>query len=333
MKHIVRTILLFAVALSVTSCNDDWTDEQFSQMVSFKSVPNDLGVTDTYVRYNANGEVTYQLPLIVSGSTTNKSTLHVQVALDNDTLPDLNQRKFGSRPELYFAQLPEKYYSFPNTVEIPAGTSLGVLPINFTLNGIDEAEKWVLPITIVETQNGDYKVNPRKYYRKALLRIRPFNDFSGVYSSTQLLNNRVDDGEANAFNGKTSRAYVVNDSTVFFYAGIRSEDYIDRRNYKIYFHFTKERYQGQKYYVDLYADNPKMNFKAAGRACYSVQKAMDPNKKYLEHTYITIENIDYTYTDYTTIPAYPFEYHVHGSLSLQRDLNTNIPDQDQGIQW
>lgn len=332
MKYIIKTMLLAVAVLAFASCNDEWKDEQFSQMISFKAIPNDLGVTDTYIRYKPGGEVTYELPLIVSGSTVNKSDITVRVAVDPDTLVDLNVRKFGGRPELYFKQLEDQYYSFPETVTIPAGTSQGVLPIKFTLGGIDEAEKWVLPITIVESADGSYTANPRKYYRKAVLRINPFNDFSGKYSGTQLLVSLTDDSKQESSKSE-QRAYVVNDSTVFFYAGLRDIDYLDRREYKVYFHFTKERYQMQKYYVDIYADNPKMKFKLNQRACYSVQKEMDPNKQYLEHTYITIENIDYNYTDYTTIASYPLEYRVKGTLSLQRDLNILVPDQDQGIQW
>lgn len=325
-------MLLLVAVLALASCNDEWKDEQFSQMVSFKSVPNDLGVTDTYIRYKPGGEVTYELPIIVSGSTLNKKSYKVHVAVDPDTLADLNVRKFGGRPELYFKQLEDKYYSFPETITVPADSSMGVLPIKFTLSGIDESEKWVLPITIVESPDGSYNVNPRKYYRKAVLRINPFNDFSGNYSGTQLLVSLTDDPKQESSKSE-QRAFVVNDSTVFFYAGLRDIDYLDRREYKVYFHFTKEHYQMQKYYVDIYVDNPKMNFKLNGRACYSVQKEMDPNKQYLQHTYITIENIDYSYTDYTTIPSHPLEYHVKGTLSLQRDLNILVPDQDQGIQW
>ena len=64
--------LLFAVlmALFCTACNEEWTDEQYEHYVSFKA-PMDYarGVTDIYVKYKLNGAVTYQLPVIMSGST------------------------------------------------------------------------------------------------------------------------------------------------------------------------------------------------------------------------------------------------------------------------
>lgn len=332
MKQIFKLVIMLVVAVGFASCNNEWENEQFAQYVSFKSVPNTLGVTDTYVRYKTAGEVTYELPIIISGSTNNKTDRVVKVAIDPDTLADLNVRKFGGRQELYFEELPSRYYSFPSEVTIPAGQSQGVLPITFKLQGLDQSVKWVLPITIVDEPGTNYKANPRQYYRKAILRINPFNDFSGTYSGSQLMSVLSDDPSQKA-NRSDQRCYVVNDSTVFFYAGLRDIDYLDRRNYKVFFHFTKERYRMQKYYVDIYAENPELNFKVNGRACYSVVKEMDATKTYLQHTYITIENIDYEFTDYTTIPTYPLRYHITGSLTLQRDLNTLIPDQDQGIQW
>ena len=325
-------VLCSVVVLGMTSCNDNYTDEQFRQEISFKSNPNSLGVVDTYIRYKPEGKVTYELPLIVSGSTANSKARTVHVALDTDTLADLNIRKFGGRPELYFKCLPQKYYSFPETIIIPAGESTAVLPISFSLGDLDQSEKWVLPISILDDKAYDYEANPRKYYRKAILRIMPFNDFSGNYSGTMLLSTIMDDPSQHA-SRSDQRAFVVNDSTIFFYAGLRDIDYLDRRDYKIFFKFTKEKEHLNRYYVDVYTDNPLIHLKVNKRPVYSVSKDMDEVKTYLQHTIISIENIDYEFTDYTTIANYPLKYQITGSLTLQRDLNTLIPDQDQGIQW
>lgn len=332
MKQILKLGLMAIIAVTCVACNDEWKDEQYVQQVSFKSVPNTLGVVDTYIRYKADGEVTYELPIIISGSTSNNKARTVKIKIDPDTLADLNIRKFGNRPELYFQQLPTKYYSFPETVTIPAGQNEAVLPITFSLKDLDQSEKWVLPITIDNGAGGDYTANPRQYYRKAILRILPFNDFSGNYSGTQLLSTIMDDPSQHATR-VDQRSYVVDDSTIFFYAGLRDIDYLDRKKYKIFFHFTKEKYRMQKYYVDVYSDNPDINLIVNQRAAYSIQKEMDAVKTYMQHTYITIENIDYNFTDYTTIPTYRLKYYISGSLTLQRDLNTLVPDQDQGIQW
>ena len=47
--------------------------------VGLKAPVNSKGVTDVYLRYQANGEVTYRLPVIVGGSTMNERDLDVAI--------------------------------------------------------------------------------------------------------------------------------------------------------------------------------------------------------------------------------------------------------------
>lgn len=100
MKKIYYLLLVMTLVLSV-SCNNEWESEQYLQMVSFKAPVNAQGVTPIYIRYKPEGKVTYQLPLIVSGSTMNSKALDVHVGLDLDTLDVLNVEHFGSREELF----------------------------------------------------------------------------------------------------------------------------------------------------------------------------------------------------------------------------------------
>ena len=60
---------------------------------------------------------------------------------------------------------------------------------------------------------------------------------------------------------------------------------------------------------------------------------MDEVRPYLLHRYLTINNIDYQFTDYTMVPSKSIIYKVSGSLILERRLNTQIPDEDQAIEW
>ena len=59
---------------------------------------------------------------------------------------------------------------------------------------------------------------------------------------------------------------------------------------------------------------------------------MAATKPYMKKIYIIL-HIRYTYEDYTTAPGVRLKYTVSGSLSMQSDLNTLIPDEDQQIQW
>lgn len=328
MKKIYNLLFVLVLLLLVGACNDEWKGEQYDRYVSFKAPLNDQGVTQIYVRYKEEGSTPYQLPVIVSGSTLNNESMTVQVAVDPDTLVAMNMEKFQSRTELYYEQLDAKYFTMAESVNVEAGKNISLLDINFTLNDIDLVDKWLLPLTIVEDPAGSYVSHPRKNYKKALLRVMPFNDYSGVYSGTALKTFlKGYEGDAAIVKSEVV-VYVVDENTVFFYAGTVDENRTDRRNYKVYASFdplTKK--------VTLTADNPDMQFKVNGTPLFSVEEEMDATRPYLLHRYITISKIDYNFTDYTSVPNSNIDFTVRGSLILERKINTQIPDEDQAIEW
>lgn len=324
----INILLSFMTALIVcVSCNNDWEDEQFMNLVSLKATPNAQGVTPIYLRYKENGNVAYQLPLIVSGSTKNEKNMSVSIAVDSDTLIALNEERFSTRTELYYKELTSQYFSMPQTANIVAGDNKGLLPISFTFSELDLVEKWVLPITIVDSSDGSYNVNMRKNYRKALLRVFPFNDYSGNYSSTAFMV-FFKGSTTGGISTDTKVAYVVDENTVFFYAGLINEDRSDRRHYKIYVRFNDD--EGQT--LTIYADNPNINLNVIGTPVYSITESMDETLPYLKNRNIILD-IEYDYTDYTTVEGLHVDYHVVGSLALQRKINTQVPDEDQAIIW
>ena len=328
MKQIYALLSLLAVLVWCNSCNDEWKDEQFERYVSFKAPLDDNGVTQIHVRYKPDGEVTYQLPLIVSGSTTNNSDLTVHVAVDPDTLQVLNYERFQSREDLFYRELESGYFTMPETVNIRAGENTSLLNIDFTLGDIDLVDKWLLPLTIVDDPSYGYVANPRKNYRKALLRVMPFNDYSGMYSGTALktfLKGYEDDA---AIVKSEIPVYVVDENTVFFYAGKVDEKLIDRLHYKIYASFDSQTKN-----VTLTAEDPNIELQVNGAPVFVVEETMDAVRPYLLHRYVTISKIDYSYTDYTAVPSATIAYTVRGSLILERKINTEIPDEDQAIEW
>lgn len=325
MKKSLLIFFTLSLSILVSSCNDEWTDEQFENLVSFKAPIEREGISNIYVRYKGNEATTFQLPLIVSGSTTNSKNITVNVSVDSDTLSVLNYQQFQNREDYYFRELDPKYFSIPSTVKINAGENIGLMPIDFTLDGIDMVDKWVLPLTIDESNS--YTANPRKHYRKALLRINPFNDYSGTYSGTAL--KTVMEGYENESPIVKSeiKTYVVDENTIFFYAGNIDEDRQDRENYKIYAKFDDNGG------VVLSADNPDLNLQVNKDASYKINEQMDEVRPYLLRRYLTINNIDYQFSDYTLVPNVSLTYKVTGSLILERRLNTQIPDEDQQIEW
>ena len=342
MKHIsIFMAALFGVLILTTSCNDEWKEEQYTQYISFKAPLNDLGVTDVYVPYSRHaddgsylygeGLSSYQLPVIVSGSVHNENNITVHVGIDPDTLAQLNYEKFSQRKDLYYVNM-EQYATFPETVNVPSGTDVSLLDMHFDFNGIDMSQKWLLPLEIKDSPSYGYTSHPRKNYAKALLRVFPFNNFSGNYSATTLKMARTTNIE-DGIGGEESRAYVVDENTVFFYAGIRiDEDRMDRNNYKVFFHFEPEG-DGNRGKVEIYTDNPAMKLVVNNDAEFSVYEQYDDVRPYLLHHYIIINNINYNFTDYTSSVSTEFEYNVTGSLTLERPINTQIPNEDQAIEW
>lgn len=330
MKKIFYLIILLT-SFGFVSCNNEWEDEQYEQYVSFKAPVGSNGVTDIYIRYKKDGKVTYQLPVIVSGSTFNAKDMNVKIELDSDTLSILNDERFG-REDLYYLELTPEHYSFPEEINIPQGTSVVTLPIDFDLTGINMVRNWVLPLTIVD-KPGVYLGHPRKNYAKALLNIKPFNDYSGTYSTTTLQSFIANaDGsydQANPIVRNTRTGQVVDENTIFFYAGAMEEDLINREDYKVNFYFNPETEM-----VELSSDNESLKLEQLNKdqSVYTIAEVPDQERPYLIHRYV-IFNIEYTFVDYTSVKGTEIAYHVKGTMSLERKINTQIPDEDQAIEW
>ena len=339
MRSIYTYIMILATVVLASSCNNEWEGEQYEQYVSFKApiLANSEGVTNIYVRYKESGKVTYRLPVIVSGSTVNEQDRDVHVAVDKDTLKTLNIERFSwTRPELWYSELEINKYEFPEVVHIPAGSFVEQLNIDFNLQGIDMLEKWVLPLTIVDDPSYNYQSHPRKNYAKALLRVIPFNNYSGSYTASTMkvytyINGKPD---TNARTTDNRTGYVIDDNGVFFYAGLVSED-LDkevRKKYKINVHFNEDET------LDMEPDDPnnEMKFTLLGTPTYSSTSIADPTRPYLERRYVQIM-FEYDFEDFTyggsSTEVIPIKYRVEGSMTLQRNINTQIPDEDQQIEW
>lgn len=324
----INLLFILAAMIFCSACNDEWTDEQYDHYVSFKAPINDQGVTRIYVRYKEEGAASYQLPLIVSGSTLYDKDIIAHIAVDSDTLETLNYERFQNRTDLYYRELGSHFFTMPESVTIPAGEITKELDINFTLDSIDLADKWVLPLTLKKDASYDYTANPRKNYRKALLRIMPFNDYSGNYSGTGLkIFLKGYENEAPIVRSEIP-TYVVDENTIFFYAGMIGEDDFYRKNYKIFAHFDEENK-----IVTFSAEDSNINFEVRGTSIFKIDELMDEVRPYLLHRYITINNIDYSFTDYTTVPEKTISFTVRGTLIMERKINTQVPDEDQAIEW
>lgn len=352
MKTKIFNILLVAgiafVGGVLTSCNDEWKDEQYAHYISFKAPLNDNGVTSVYVPYTRHnddgtpvsgiGKSYYDLPVLVSGSTDNDRDITVKIGV-SDTLGQLNFERFGNPTyraditDLYYKNM-QSYATFPSSLLIPQGANKELLRINFDFTkdgGIDMVEKWVLPLEILK--DATYEPHPRKNYAKAMLRVYPYNDYSGNYSATTLtVSNKGD--ETNATGMETARGYVVDENTIFFYAGTVDETRSDRRNYKVFFKFIPADENGERGTVEVTSDNAANNgfVNNSTRTRYQIYEQQDDIQPWLLHRYCIISDIDYEYVD-EPVAGVRMPYVVRGILTLERQLNTQIPNEDQAIQW
>ena len=328
MKRIYTFLTLIATLLVGSSCNNEWEDELYSQMISLKAPYENDGVTNIYLRYNTNGEVTYKLPVIVSGSTINERDLNVRLGVDNDTLQQLNEERFQYRTDLHYRMLDPQHYEFPSsTCHIPAGSSLEMYEIKFKFKDLDLVEKWVLPMQIEEDPS--YKINKRKGHGKALLRVMPFNDYSGTYSSTSMRIYLDLTGYDKPLIVNSRTAFVEDENSIFFYAGVTDETDINRAKYKIIVTFKEN---GK---LEVRQEDPtnEIGFELLdNNPTYEIKEEADPTLPYLTHYYVTM-SMKYSYDDITSMENEKIRYNAEGTMTMERKINELIPDEDQAIQW
>ena len=323
-----KTILYSIILLCCTAffaCNDEWNDEQYEKYVSFTR----SGYVNTYLSYkNKGGEVSYRIPVEVSGSTKNDRNVTVTIAIDPDTLATMNiERYYTTRKDLYFLLLNPKHYEFKTmTTTIPAGSDIAYFDIDFKIGDLDLVEKYILPLNIVETS--EYVPSPKKWYRRSLMRIIPFNDYSGTYSATGGTLYDASDANRTLTSVDYREMRVVDQNTVFFYAGLISEEARDRALYKIKATFNAQTNTPDRGTITLTADNSDIDFTFEPDECYyTVDSRMDELQPYLKISTTTLY-LKYTYKDISN-PNYEVRYVFSGSYLLERRRNTQIPEEDQ----
>jgi len=334
MKKIYYCIAVLGALLLCFSCNDEWKDELYTTMVSLKAPINRDDVSVIYLRYKPEGEVTYKLPVLLSGSKKNKKDYYVRIGVDNDTLAILNYARYTNRTDLYYQQLQESLFELPSpTCHIPSDSNVALFNVNFKLSGIDLVEKWVLPLTIEEDPS--YVMNMYKGRRKALLWIMPFNDYSGTYSSTDMNIYYGDETRDHTVVG-SRETRVVDDNAIFFYAGLTDEKDVYRSRYKVIVEFeapNEETEEGvKKGNLKIKADDPQINFELLSEPTYEISEEMDIDRPHILKRFITMR-MTYKYEDYTSNSQRRLPYRCEGSMIMQRNINILVPDEDQAIVW
>lgn len=330
MKNIIYLLGSILVILVIcNSCNDEWKDEQYMQYACLKA-PAGGTVTQIRVKYKGDNTTLYQLPVTISGTTANIKDRDVYVILDPDTLDIYNKEHYYNRTDLYYRLLDKSFYDIPNpVVHIPKGKQSGLLDIQFKFKDLDLVDKWMLPLVIEDNPSYNYQSHPRKDYNNALLWITPFNDYSGTYGATNL--SVYTETSTQPIIVDTRASYVVDENSIFFYAGVTKEERKDRKFFKIIATFSAETESKGK--VSLEAAYPDiLNLKVIGQPTYEIVKMMDSSRPSLLRKTITI-SMQYTFEDALETPGYTTKYSAKGTMSLQRNINTLIEDEEFAIEW
>ena len=339
MNKIINIIVAIAALTFCFSCNNEWEDEQFAHYVGFKAPINADGCTAVYVRYNEDGShVKYQLPLVVSGSTVHGNNIKAVVELDPDSLQVLNEKNIGIfRQDIWYKDLSDAnehggkqrvITPFPATVNIPAGESTALLELEMDLTDLNQSHRWILPLKVAENQPG-YTANTRKHYNNAMLNIIPFNDYSGTYTASGMqgspMYNGAVDKTAIPYTVSEKVLYATGENTAFFYAGGVDHTYKQRDDYRVDVKFLDAGA------LEFSAANPDLEFEViAGSDSYLSPEVADAIKPYLVRKSVIIQ-VTYNMLDKTG--GVPVKYQFKGTMTMQRTINTQIPDQDQAIQW
>lgn len=347
MKHLnIYPTLLLAALFSFSCCNDEWEDELYTRMVSLKAPINRDDVSVIYLSYRPGDQVvTYKLPVIVSGSQQNDRDYNVRIDVDNDTLNYLNTERYAARSDLYYRQLPAEFYELPSpTCHIPSGSDVALFDVRFKFSGLDLVEKWVLPLTILPDPS--YVLNTYKGRQKALLWIMPFNAYSGTYNAGSMYV-YFGDNTTKYMTANTREAKVVDENTIFFYAGITEELAENRGDFKVKCRFLEpdetteiedsKTGEGTGLYIKrgrlvLSADDPALEFEVVGDPSYEIKEEYDIDRPHVIKRFFTL-TMEYKYKDSVSSENMVFPYRCRGTMLMQRNVSTLIPDEDQAIFW
>lgn len=345
-RNTIYLLIILCLLVVFPSCNNEWEDELYTRMMSLKAPINRDDVSVIYLKYKPDNEqVSFKLPVIVSGTQNNDKNYNVKIDVDNDTLYDLNIDKYSFREDLYYRQLTDNFFSLPSeSCVISSGNNVGYFNIDFNLSGLDLVDKWVLPLTILPDES--YTLNTYKGRQKALLWIMPFNDYSGNYSASSMYV-YYGDNDKKYMTASNREARVVDENTIFFYAGITEELAENRGDFKVKCEFLEpdevteivdsrtEELTGlftKKGKLILSAENPNLEFEVIGDPTYEIKEELDIDRPHIIKRFFTL-TMEYRYKDTASSENMVFPYRCKGTMLMQRNVSTLIPDEDQAVFW
>jgi hypothetical protein len=168
----------------------------------------------------------------------------------------------------------------------------------------------------------------------------PFNDYSGIYNAASMYV-YFGDNTTKYMTASTREARVVDENTVFFYAGITEELAENRGDFKVKCEFLEPDEVTEVEATGLYlrkgrlvltAENPALEFEVIGEPTYEIKEELDIDRPHIIKRFFTL-TMEYRYKDPVSSENMVFPYRCKGTMLMQRNVSTLVPDEDQAIFW
>lgn len=82
----------------------------------------------------------------------------------------------------------------------------------------------------------------------------------------------------------------------------------------------------------LSADNPALEFEVIGNPTYEIKEELDVDRPHIIKRLFTL-TMEYRYKDSVSSENMVFPYRCEGTMLMQRNVSTLVPDEDQAIYW
>jgi hypothetical protein len=84
--------------------------------------------------------------------------------------------------------------------------------------------------------------------------------------------------------------------------------------------------------LQLSAENPELEFEIIGEPSYEIKEEFDIDRPHIVKRFFTL-TMEYRYKDNVSSENMVFPYRCKGTMLMQRNVSTLVPDEDQAIFW
>lgn len=176
--NFVNKLILGAIGVIIigifTACEQEfYKDEQYRKEIFLVS-----GDENIFAQEFAFGEeVVGYLSIYAGGTTSINKEVIVQLAKDENMLPEYNKKMYGDAYDKYALELPEERYTIDDwSIKLfpDVNTPYSLFPIRVNIDGLLPEDKYFIPLKIASVS--DYMVSTKR--RNVMLQVFMKNDYA-----------------------------------------------------------------------------------------------------------------------------------------------------------